>query len=169
MSNILNFIDTKDVFFYLSDGGLLCLKYKGKDVGRVAVLRMFPLRFEEEFIAIRLETYSRHDIETEIGILRDLNGLSEEQLQLIRTELKKRYFIPDILEVYSVKEEFGNTSWNVNTNAGKREFTVTDMSSNIRNLGNDKIMLTDIYGNRYYIQNAYELDDKTLRVLEIWI
>lgn len=169
MDNILNFIDVKDVFFYLSEGGLLCLKYKGEDIGRVAVLRMFPFQYEEEFIAIRLENYSRHDIETEIGILRDLKELTEEQTKLIRQELKKRYFMPDILEVYSVKEEFGNTSWSVNTNAGKREFTVTDMSSNIRNLGNNKIMLTDVYGNRYYIQNVYKLDDKALKVLEIWI
>ncbi len=169
MDNTLNFINVKDVFFYLSDGGLLCLKFKGEDMGRVAVLRMFPFQFEEEFITIRLENYSRHDIETEIGILRNTNELSEEQSHLVRIELQKRYFIPDILEVYSVKEEFGNTSWSVNTSSGKREFTITDMSTNIRNLGNNKILLTDIHGNRYYIQNVYKLDDKALKVLEIWI
>lgn len=169
METSLRFINSKDVFFYLSEGGLLCLKFKGEDLGRVSVLRMFPFQFEEEFIVIRLENYSRHDTETEIGILRNINELSEEQLNLIRTELQRRYFIPDILEVYNVKEEFGNTSWSVNTSCGKREFTMTDMSSNVRNLGNNKVLLTDVYGNRYYIQNAYELDEKTLKVLEIWI
>lgn len=169
METSLSFINPRDVFFYLSDGGLLCLKFKGEDLGRVAVLRMFPFQFEEEFITIRSENYSRSDTETEVGILRNINELSEEQLNIIRTELQKRYFIPDILEVYNVKEEFGNTSWSVNTSSGKREFTMTDMSSNVRNLGNNKVLLTDVYGSRYYIQNAYELDEKTLKILEIWI
>ncbi len=169
METSLRFINVKDIFFYLSEGGLLCLKLKGEDMGRVAVLRMFPFQYEEEFIAIRLENYSRNDTETEIGILRNIRELSEEQTKLIRSELQKRYFIPDILEVYSVKEDFGNTSWSVNTSSGKREFTMTDMSTNIRNLGNNKILLTDIFGNRYYIRNVYEIDDKTLKVLEIWL
>ena len=169
MENSLNFINQKDVFFYLSKGGLLCLKFKGENMGRVAVLRMFPFQFEEEFITIRSENYSRNDTDTEIGILRDIRELPEGQIKLIRTELQKRYFIPDIIEVYNVKEEFGNTSWSVNTSSGKREFTMTDMSSNVRNLGNNKVLLTDVYGNRYYIQNAYELDDKTLKILEVWI
>lgn len=169
MENKLNYINPSDLFFYLSDGDLLYLKFKGEETGRVAVVRMFPFQYEEEYIALRCENYSRHDKENEIGILRSLTELSESQAQLVREELAKRYFIPDILNVYDVKEEFGNTTWKTDTTAGKREFTVTDMGTNVRHLGNNRIMLTDVYGNRYYIPDITKADDKTLKVLEIWI
>lgn len=169
MENTLNYINAKDALFHLSEGGLLQLTYKGEEIGRIAAVRMFPFQYEEEYIALRCENYSRKDKEHEIGILRSIAELSDTQAELVRGELKKRYFIPDILEVFDVKEEFGHTTWKVNTTAGKREFTVTDMGTNVRNLGNNRIMMTDVYGNRYYIKDITQADDKTVKILEIWI
>lgn len=169
MNNTINYIDVNDIFFYLSEGGLLCLKYKGKDVGRVAAIRMFPFEYEDEYIALRCENYSRHDKEKEIGIIRNVSDLPEEQAKLLTKELQKRYFIPDIIEVFNLKEDFGHTTWQVDTTAGKREFSITDMGTNVRNLGGGRILLTDVFGNRYYIKDLEKLGDKTLKVLEIWI
>jgi len=169
MSDMLNFINANDIEFYISQGKLLCLKYKGEDIGRVSVKRMFPFEFESEYIAVSNENYSRNDIENEIGIIRNLNSLSVNQKELLEDELRKRYFIPEITEVEFVKEEYGNVSFKVNTTSGKREFVITDMGSNIKKLGNERIMLTDVFGNRYYIKDINNLDDKTLRIIEIWI
>lgn len=169
LEKTLNYIAPEDTVFTLSENGLLELCYKGENCGRVAVLRMFPFMYEEEYISIRIENYQRYDKENEIGILRSLSELSNEQAELLRDELKKRYFIPEITEIYEVKEEPGNTSWKVNTTAGKTEFTITDMGTNIRNLGNNRIMLTDVYGNRYYIIDITKADDKAVKILEIWI
>ena len=55
------------------------------------------------------------------------------------------------------------------TSSGEREFTVTDMGSNLFNLGNGKIILVDVHGNRYVIKDVYKLNDKALKILEIWI
>lgn len=165
----LSYINPEDIVFSLSVGGLLELSFKGESVGRVSVIRMFPFEYEDEYIAIRCENYSRLDGESEIGIIRNINSLEPSQSELVRNELKKRYFIPSITSVYEVKEEFGNTSWKVNTTAGECEFTVTDMGTNVRNLGNNKIMLTDVYGNRYYIDDITKTDDKAVKILEIWI
>ena len=169
MCDKLNFIAGDDVDFYVSSGNLLCLKYKEKDIGRVSVKRMFPFEYEDEYIVVSNENYHRNDSENEIGIIRDINDLNSEQTQLIKNELKKRYFIPEIIKVENIKEEYGNISFKVITTSGKREFIITDMGSNIRNLGSGKIMLTDVFGNRYYITNISCLDDKTLKALEIWI
>lgn len=166
---MLNYMDTKEICFYLSDSGLLHLRYKGEDFKRVAIIRMFPFQYEDEFISVRCENYTRQDKESEIGIIRDITKLEANQVEMVREELRKRYFIPDIIEVSDVKEEFGHTSWNVQTTAGKREFTVTDMSANVKNIGNNKIMMTDVYGNRYYIPDITKTDDKTMKILEIWI
>lgn len=169
MKTNLNFINPCDISFYESESGLLCLRYKGENIGRVAVLRMFPFQYEEEYLCLQKETYSHSDKEQEIGILRRLSELSEKQILMVKKELSKRYFVPEIISVKDVKEEFGHTMWKVITTAGESEFTVTDMSSNVRNMGNNKIMLTDVYGNRYYIPDINKMDDKTVKILEIWI
>ena len=148
---------------------LLFLKYKGEDLGRVSIIRMFPFKYEEEYIVIRQENYSRHDKENEIGILRKVSQLPENQASLVRKELEKRYFIPEIISVSDVKEEFGSATWKTVTTAGEREFTMTDLGTNVRGLGANRVMLTDVYGNRYYIPDITKADDKTQKVLEIWI
>ena len=116
-----------------------------------------------------IEIRQINDDENEIGIIRDLASLVPEQYEILKNELEKRYFIPEITEVEFIKEEYGNISFKVITTSGKRDFVINDMGSNVKNLGSDRIMLTDIFGNRYYITNINNLDDKTLKILEIWI
>ncbi len=169
MSDKIEYITPGEILFYQNDSGLIMAKAKGTDFGRVAVLRMFPFEYEEEYLCIRCENYSRSDKENEIGIIRFLSDFPEDQINIVRDELKKRYFIPEIIKVNEVKDEFGHTMWNTETTAGKKEFTVTEMSTNVLNLGNNRIMLTDVYGNRYYIPDITKADDKTMKILEIWI
>ncbi len=169
MEEKLSYLDASDLEFYTSDTSLLFLRYRGEDLGRVSIIRMFPFKHEEEYIVIRQENYSIHDKESEIGILRAVNELPENQANLVREELEKRYFIPDIISVSDVKEEFGSATWKTTTTAGEREFTMTDLGTNVRGLGNNRVMLVDVYGNRYYIPDITKADDKTQKVLEIWI
>ncbi len=169
MQEKINFINVDDLEFYTSDTSLLFLRYKGEDLGRVSIIRMFPFKYEEEYIVIRQVNYSRFDKENEIGILRAVNELPESQAKLVFEELKKRYFIPEIISVSEVKEEFGSATWKTVTTAGERDFTMTDLGTNVRSLANNKVMLTDVYGNRYYISDITKMDDKTQKVLEIWI
>jgi len=169
MSDVLNFINPNDLEFYISDGKLLCLNYKKQNIGRVSVKRMFPFQFSDEYIAVCGENYNRNDSENEIGIIRDIKLLPEDQIAILKSELHKRYFIPEIITVESIKEEYGNISFVVETTAGKREFIITDLGSNIKNIGSDKILLTDVYGNRYYIPDFKLIDEKTMKILEIWI
>ena len=169
MNEKIEYLNPGDISFSLNDTGLITAKYKGEDKGRVAVLRMFPFECEEEYLCVRCENYTRHDKETEIGIIRDLKKFPKEQQECVRKELGKRYFMPEILKVYNLKDEFGYTVWKTLTTAGEREFTVTDMSSNVFNLGKNRIMLTDVYGNRYVIPDITKIDEKTMKKLEIWI
>lgn len=169
MSDKIEYITPAELSFQQNDSKLITAKVNGEDRGRVAVLRMFPFEYEEEYLCVRCENYSRADKEAEIGIIRKLSDFSPEQVKIVRDELQKRYFIPEILKVNEVKEEFGHTMWETETSAGAREFTVTDMSSNVLNLGNGRIILVDVYGNRYCIPDIIKADDKTMKILEIWI
>ena len=169
MSDRIEYITPAMISFSENEAGLICATFNGENVGRVAVLRMFPFDYTEEYLCVRNESFRRSDKENEIGIIRKLSDFEQNQIDIVRKELDKRYFIPDIIKVNEVKDEFGHTRWNTVTTAGEREFTVTDMSSNVINLGNNKVMLVDVYGNRYYFQDITKTDDKTMKVLEIWI
>ena len=168
MQNELNYIKPGMGSFYENANGLLSYRNQ-EDYGRVSVIRMFPLKYEEKFLSVRVENFSRNDKNSEIGIIKDLAEFSEAEQLIVRKELARRYFIPEITEVKKVTEEFGHTMWSVETTSGEREFTVTDMGANLFNLGNGKVMLVDVYGNRYVINDVYKLNDKALKILEIWI
>lgn len=162
------FLKSEECVFYENAAGLIMLKYKGADVGRVAVLRMFPLQCEDGFLSVRRESYSADDCENEIGIIRTLDEFSREQRAIIEKELAARYFIPQITAVESVKEEFGNTVWETQTTAGRCGFTVKDMGTNVCN-HSGRVILTDVYGARYEIPDVTKIGDKALRVLEVWL
>lgn len=169
MEKKLNYIYPQDISFFNSDNSLLMAKTADGEVGRCAVLRMFPLEHCEEYLCVKKENYERSDRETEIGIIKDLKDFPREEADLVREELKKRYFAPNILTVEDVKEEAGSTFWKVKTDAGDTEFTLNDMSNNILNTGNNRIMLTDVYGNRFFIPDITKVGDKAQKILEIWI
>ena len=169
MENELNFLNPEKFSFYETESALLALKSIDEDYGRVAVLRMFPFKYDEEYLSVRIENYNRGDKNSEIGIIRDLSEFSEKQVEFVRKELKRRYFVPIITAVKKVKEEFGNTMWEVKTTAGDREFTVNDMGSNLINLDDGRILLIDIYGNRYIVNDMNVLGDKAMQIIEIWI
>ena len=169
MNENLIFLKPEDITFSLNNSGLIMASVKGKQPERCAVLRMFPFKYEDEYLCVRYETYKPTDKEEEIGIIRRLTDFHKDQTEIILTELEKRYFTPSIIEVLDLSEEYGHTMWKVKTTAGEREFTLTDMSSNIINLGQNKIMLVDVYQNRYYIPDITKVDDKTAKIIEIWI
>ena len=55
------------------------------------------------------------------------------------------------------------------TTAGSTDFTVEDMSANIIKLGDNSVILIDVYSNRYLFKDIKKLGDKTMQTLEIWI
>lgn len=165
----INYLSSKECEFYKTEGGLLGLRLKGEDLGRVALLRMFPLRKPCEFISVRRENRERADSRKEYGVIEDIRAFDEAQRRLIDEELERRYFVPEITKVVNVKEEYGHTYWTVETNAGNRSFTVFDMNSNLIKLGGDKVMILDVDGNRYCFPDVNKIGDKALRLVEIWL
>lgn len=165
----INYLTQENTVFYENGSGLLMLKYKGEDMGRVSVRRMFPLKFDNEYLSVSKENFSRRDKNNEIGIIRTLSEFTDEQAKFIKNELDRRYFIPEIVKVKSVSDEFGHTYWKTETTAGEREFTVEDMASNLIRLSENSVILVDVYGNRYYFADIKKLGDKTMQTLEIWI
>lgn len=165
----VRYLTCGDIKFYETAGGLLGAEADGKDMGRVDVLLLFPLHEKERFLSVRRQAEKSRDRNTEIGIIEDLAPFSEEQKALVRADLKKRYFVPEITKVISVKEEFGHTYWDVETSAGKRSFTTFDMSASLVKADGESVILIDVDGSRYCFPDVKKAGDKALRVLDIWL
>ena len=68
---------------------------------------------------------------------------------IVEEELARRYFTPKIERVVSVKEEMGVVAWEVETDRGARRFIVRNLRDNTFPLGPNRLMMTDMEGNRY--------------------
>lgn len=155
-------VDAANATFYRTEGGFLGMR-RGDYDGRVVLLRAFPLTMAQQFISVRDREFE------ELGIILDIGQFLESQRVLLEEELDRRYFVPRITGVKSVKEEFGYQYWDVETTAGPREFTMNDLSSNLIPLKEKQVLLLDIDGNRYLIPDLTRLEAKALKFIDIWL
>ncbi|MCL2816001.1 MAG: DUF1854 domain-containing protein [Oscillospiraceae bacterium] len=105
----------------------------------------------------------------EIGIISDIAVFDENQQKYLTEELGRKYFIPIIETIASVKEKYGFSYWEVHSDIGKIKFTVHDAYRNILKITDDRIMVTDVNGNRYEITSLNKMDRKSFRRIELFL
>ncbi|MGM9552069.1 MAG: DUF1854 domain-containing protein [Clostridia bacterium] len=165
----IRYLTKNDIKFYETKGGLLGAVIDGNDVGRVDLLRLFPLHMKDKYISVRRMSEGHRDRNTEMGIIEEIAPFDKDQKELINHELDRRYFVPEIEKVNNVKEEFGHTYWEVQTNCGERSFTTFDMASSLVRISENSLMLIDVDGSRYLIPDLKKADDKAMKILDIWL
>ena len=121
------------------------------------VYRTCPITDPNRFISIRVgRTQSE---QREIGIIRNLNGLSPDQRRLLAEELFKRYFIHLITRIRSVRDELGYLYWDCETDKGRRQFAIPrwDQRAVYHGASGCRV-ITDLEGSRYEIPDLDALD-----------
>ncbi len=96
----------------------------------------------------------------ELGIIRSLEELPSDAQELVADEIERAYFVPRILQIRSIEEEFGIQRWEVTTDRGPRTFEVTERSG-IRPFDNYRVVIKDVDGNRYQITDTRLLDRRS--------
>lgn len=142
---------------------------------RVIILRAFPITNPSEFLSIREP--DRRDPKDkkkkrrgrEIGMIRYMSDFDEETQKLLLEELDRRYFSPQILKIYSVKEKFGYSYWDSETDAGHVTFILNNPFSNIRLFEDGRIFINDIDGNSFEIADPKKLDAASYRKIELYL
>ncbi|MEA4824644.1 MAG: DUF1854 domain-containing protein [Clostridiaceae bacterium] len=152
-----------DVTFFTSAEGFIGAKLHDREVPRVTVARALPFSTPESYLCIQDED------KKELGILRDLQDFPEEQRKLLHEALRMRYFSPQILEIRSVRDKMGYLYLDVRIEGGDRVFAVKDYSRNLRAIDAHRLMITDVEGNRYQIEDIEALDLKSRRRLEPYL
>ncbi|MBR0113463.1 MAG: DUF1854 domain-containing protein [Clostridia bacterium] len=148
--------------FFRTEKGFLGAVINGTEYKRVVLARALPLSFPDDYVCIS-------DIDKkELGIIEHISDFSEENQKLINEELSQRYFSPVITEILSIREKFGNFYFDVMLGDLKRNFTVKDLTKNIRyhEKGFD---LIDVDGNRYRILDFDSIPKKSRRKLEPYL
>jgi hypothetical protein len=126
---------------------------------RVQIARAFPLLMAQKWIGLR------DGKDSDIGMLETLDGMDADSLNIVHAELERRYFIPKVLKVITVKEEFGVVTWNVETDKGPKTYLIQDLRGSTQSVSATRILMTDREGNRFEFPDLTKVDTKTLQLL----
>ena len=155
----IKFIDPHTAVFGKTPGGFLSLQYNDKEYKRINVHRTFPFTRPNQYISV-----SDSD-KKEIGFILDLDELSKEYREIIEEELSVRYFTPEIIKVNNIKEEFGYYYWDVVTSSGPRKFTIQGGHSNMKTIDEIHLLVIDVDGNRYKMEDVNKIESKYLKLI----
>lgn len=159
------YLTPENAVFY-QKGDFLGLKttLNGEEVdhGIVKLRRMFP--FEELWQDISVLTPSNE----EIGVISEVDAFGEASA-LLHAELERIYFTPKITKIHSMKEKYGFSNWDVDTDVGRITFSVKDTFRSVLSLPGGRAIITDVDGGRYEIVDAAKLDKASFRRVELYL
>ncbi|MBQ1186822.1 MAG: DUF1854 domain-containing protein [Clostridia bacterium] len=161
----VNKLTKENATFSETKGGFITLLLDGEQKGQVNVICTFPFTAPNEFLSVR----TADDKEEELGIIENLNDFDEQTVLIIKKQLEIRYFMPEILKVFSVKEEYGHTYWSVLTNKGKHKFTSPSGSSGSVIRNGNRVIIKDSDQNRYEIKDLSKLTPKEMKKLDLYL
>ena len=154
----LNYLDPKKVKFF-RHGDVLRGTIEGdRSCLRVVPMRAFPISMRDKYISIR-------DMKgDELGIIKEPKELDKESYKLLEEEIHKRYFVPVILKVKSIRDKLGIVEWEVVTDRGYRKFITRSIHNSIEET--DKgFIIKDIENNKYELRDYSELDPKSAELI----
>ena len=160
--------------FYRSEGGLISMELtlpekEAEQFERIVVLRSFPISNPDEYISIREPSTRRRGNGAEIGLIRDIRDFDEATVKLLNEELDRRYFTPELIKIYSLKEKFGYLYCEAETSAGRITFVLNNPYSNFRTLEDHRVLISDIDGNAFMIKDPENFDKASLKKIEIYL
>ena len=148
---------------FSSKNGFIALKYGETEYDRVFLHRCFPNELTEEYVSV----LDREN--NEIGVIRKIEDFPEETRSLLRLELSRKYHIYTLTAINSINEKYGFSYWKIKDTEGDREFTVRDTYRSINRITPDRVMITDVDGNRFEIPSLAALDRRSRRKIEIYL
>ncbi len=161
----LRYLTKENAVFARTKGGFVSLTYAGKTYDRINVYRTFPVTEPEEYISIR----EADEKAREIGVVEKLSGLDTDQAEMLREQLRLRYFTPQITKIIDIKTEYGYGYFNVVTNFGACRFTIHNGGGAVVSLSDTRIMITDLDGNRFEIPDITTLSAGERKKLDLFI
>ena len=152
---VINYITGDNAVFEKTEGGFLSMSFNGEFYPRVQPYRAFPFTQPEQYISIRTGSGNES---REIGLIENLLEMPEHYKKIIEEQLELRYFMPEIIRIHSIREEYGYSYWDVSTDRG------TAVS-----LSDVRMIIKDVDDNRFEIRDLGKLTASELKMLDIYL
>lgn len=164
----MNILDPENIELEINGEQEVTLKLKKSDkvFENIEINPAFPLTKIGRYLSLRKPRDKKNKIGEEIGIIRDIEELNKSSKKAIDKAIDKIYFMPKIIKIYSIEEEYGVTRWEVKTEKGKRGFDIKSRRKDVRPHGNGRIVIHDVDSNRYEIPDYKELDPESREILK---
>ncbi|MCS7265421.1 MAG: DUF1854 domain-containing protein [Armatimonadetes bacterium] len=159
----LVWLDPKDLKFFKHKGILRLTVGEERSYWKVQVYRCFPLTDPDKYISVR-DAMNR-----EIGLIRNLSELDQGSIKVVKEELERRYLVPIVKRIISIKERTGMLLWEVETDRGYRRFLNRASQESVEQPEPKRLVLVDLDGNRYYIPDITALDPISFSLLKKWL
>ncbi len=163
----LTLLDCKKIALKQEKSGFLTLEYDGRTYSRVDPTRLIPFLSKTTYISLSYENEEKEF--REIGVIKDMKDLSDEQYDLLDKFLEYKYYMPEITKVYSIKDNMrGAIFVKADTTSGEKTICVRDWYQNFRMLSEKYLYVNDADGNKYFCSDIEKLDRKSRNVLEMF-
>jgi hypothetical protein len=148
---------------YRDTFGVLKLKREpeGEEIA-VRPMRAFPLSDPEHYVAL-LDGDGN-----EVELIPDISELPVRPRELLLSELEKSYFLPELVRVHDITDDFGIQRWEVETDRGPRVFEVRSRED-LRWLHPGHLIVRDVDGNRYEVKRFDDLDTTSRLKIESYL
>jgi hypothetical protein len=157
------FLDTKDLRLRRNDDGSLVMESAGGRRPVANIIGAFPLSGPGQMLSLR------DDEGQEIGLIESVRDLDNESREVIREELERSYFMPEIVDILEISEQRNLVEWEVLTDRGQRTFHVRNVRRNVRRLGQSRLVIKDFHGNRYEVRDWMKLPLHAQKLLEPYV
>jgi len=128
---------------------------------RVKVVRAAPLSHPDRYICFL-------DAKDEVICMVDsLQSLEEEYRPLAEEDLDRRYLTARVERVHAIQMEFGVSYWEVDTDRGRREFVAKDVAENVQWMGDHRLLILDVDGNRFEVEDLGALDKRSRSLMDL--
>ncbi len=102
----------------------------------------------------------------EIVLLPTLDELAPDSREAVLAEVRLRYLTARVEAVTQARQEFGVTYWSVLTDRGARDFVTQNLQENAVWLSEGHLLLLDVDGNRFEIEDLAQLDPRSRHLVE---
>ncbi len=164
----LNILSPEKITLTENESGYLSLSYDGKNYEKVDLTRLVPFNDENKYISVSYK--NEEDEWKEIGVIKDLNDLTEDKKNTVSSYLQLKYYIPEIKKINKITDnQMGYLFLEAETTAGEKKIAVYDWWHNFRVIHGKMLAVTDSDGNRYSIPDVDKLDKASIKKLQLFI
>jgi len=160
----VSYLDPQKARFYVKNDNFLCLEYDGEVYENIKLHRAMPHKLPDDYFSVQ-------DVESkELFFIHSLYELSDEQAKLLARELSKRYYNPKIFSITTLTSKLGYLYFTVLTDSGEKSFVLRDATRNIIRIDDGaRILIMDVDGNRYQIDDVARLPHADFKKLEPYL